>query len=373
MKEYVVVKIGGSILRDAKSYVINAQKVVELFIERGLRPFIVISAMKGITDSLLKIANGYKNEIENIESKYLLVANEVGSCKLIKRVEKSLNDLRRIVENVNTYTPALRDLILSFGEKLSKTIFADMLENMGVKTIEIDAADIIVTDNNHGDANIDYDRTLPRLEKIYRVAREHDAVVVIEGFIGSNINGVITTLGRGGSDYTATSIASLLGLKDIYLVTDVDGIMTADPRVVPTARVVDDMSYAEALEASLYNVKGINCKSFDPLIRRPGPRVLIGSWEKFGTKIIEKTSKEGPKVITNQVINKRSRIALIGNGVSKAIFIKEIMDYLVSHGIEINELQTSSERPSLIMTISGNDHLKIIRNLHDYIFYGCGI
>ncbi|MEM4810077.1 MAG: hypothetical protein QW249_06150, partial [Desulfurococcaceae archaeon] len=114
MKEYVVVKIGGSILRDAKSYVINAQKVVELFIERGLRPFIVISAMKGITDSLLKIANGYKNEIENIESKYLLVANEVGSCKLIKRVEKSLNDLRRIVENVNTYTPALRDLILSF-------------------------------------------------------------------------------------------------------------------------------------------------------------------------------------------------------------------------------------------------------------------
>lgn len=242
-----VVKIGGSLLRDTATYIDVALNIKRVFIENGYRPFIVVSAAKGITDELINVAKGNKKSLDIVIDRYLDIAKGFSSDKLLRRILQELENLKRIAETLNYIDLSLLDLILSFGERISKILMVEALENIGVKSVELNAKDIIITNNVYGDATIDYEQTLSNLEKVFLSLRNSMVVPVIEGFIGATPDGMITTLGRGGSDYTATAIASLLGFEDVYLVTDVDGIMTTDPDIIPSARIVRYMSYREAL------------------------------------------------------------------------------------------------------------------------------
>ncbi len=368
----VVVKIGGSLLRDTATYIDVALNIKRVFIENSYRPFIVISAAKGITDSLIDVAKGNRKFLDMVIEKYIDMAKGFNSDKLLRRVLQELENLRKIVETLNYIDLSLLDLILSFGERISKILMVEALENIGAKSVELNARDIIVTNSVYGDAAIDYEQTLFNLEKVFLSLRDSMVIPVIEGFIGATPSGMITTLGRGGSDYTATTIASLLGFERVYLVTDVDGIMTADPDVIPSAKIVRYLSYREALEASMYGAKRINPKAFEPLERFYSSRVLIGSWKMFGTEIVKELPNDlyGPKIVMGKKSSDYSYIALVGEGVSRTRNIRLVLDVLDSEGIELLGIQAYAYRPSLVLYINNNDMFKALKSLHKTLFEG---
>ncbi|MEM0371603.1 MAG: hypothetical protein QXY23_03385, partial [Ignisphaera sp.] len=133
-----------------------AQNIKKIFVEKDLRPIVVVSAMKGITDKLLQAARGSREAINEIELRYTEAAREIGSIKLVKRIDEELKNLRRIVESIESIDLALLDIILSYGEKISKMILVQALELNDIKAFELNAKDVIITNNNHGDALIDY-------------------------------------------------------------------------------------------------------------------------------------------------------------------------------------------------------------------------
>lgn len=339
-------------------------------IEKDLRPIVVVSASKGVTDLLLQVARGLRDSLKEVEIRYMDIAHELGSVKLVRRIEEEISRLRRIAENIEVLDQALVDYILSYGERISKIIMVQALEIQGINAFELNATDIIITNSVHGDATIDYPATAVALEKIYGIIKDRKYVPVIEGFIGRSSEGEITTIGRGGSDYTATTIAALLKLDRVYLVTDVDGIMTTDPDVVPTARLVKYMSYREALEASMYGAKGINPKAFDPLEKVYSSRVVIGSWKHFGTTISKEIPEEyyGPKVIMLKDMVDYSYIAIIGEGVSRAVFLRDTLDTIVRLGVEIKGIQTYVHRPSTVLYVDRNQGREILKMLHKALF-----
>lgn len=364
--------MGGSILRSGREYVQAAKCIKEVFIEKGLRPIVIVSASKGVTDLLLNVAKGRKESFEEVESRYINISLEIGSVKLIRRVEEELNRLKKVAEGIEAADPALTDYIVSYGERISKIIMVQALELNGIHAFELNALDIIVTNNVHGDALIDYPATAVALEKVYNVIRDHNYVPVIEGFIGRSFEGEVTTVGRGGSDYTATSIAALLKINKVYLVSDVDGIMTTDPDIVPTAKLVKYMSYVEALEASMYGAKGINPKAFDPLMKIYSSNILIGSWREFGTTISKEIPREfiGPKVIMLKDAGDYAYIAIVGEGVSNAKFVRDVLDIVVRLGIDVKGIQAHVHRPSIILFIDKPQGREILKILHKALFEG---
>ncbi|MDK6029136.1 hypothetical protein QPL79_07150 [Ignisphaera sp. 4213-co] len=370
-KNLCVVKIGGSLLRDGKSYIEAAENIKKMFIDNGKLPIVVVSAAKGVTDSLIEVAKGSTKHLDYVVEKYLAIAKELSSSKIVKRVLEELEQLKRIVGTAaNSFDPAFQDLIVSFGEKLSKILMVGSLEIVNVKSVELSARELIITNNIHGDASIDYVSTANNLEKIVNSILGASVTPVIEGFVGATEDGVVTTLGRGGSDYTATSIASLLGIDDVYLVTEVDGIMTTDPLVVPSAKIVNVMSYVEAMEAALHGAKRINPKAFEPLEKFYGSTVFIGSWKLFGTRIQRKIPDNmiGPKVIMYKSSSDMPYIAIVGEGVGNIRFIKMIIDIFYEKGFEVLGLQTYYYRPSMLVHVKKGEEVKILRELHRKIF-----
>lgn len=365
-------KIGGSLLRDGKSYIETAQGIKRVFVEKSIRPIVVISAAKGVTDDLLKAARGSREALNRVESRYTEIAREIGSVKLIRKIDEELKSLRKIVESVESIDLALLDRILSYGEKISKMIMVQALELNDVKSFELNARDVIITNSNHGDAVIDYVATSVAIEKVYSAIRDSIYIPVVEGFVGTTPDGIITTLGRGGSDYTATTIASLLKLDKVYLVTDVDGIMTTDPDIVSSAKLVKYMSYSEALEAAMHGAKGINPKSFDPLEKIYSSKVLIGSWRMFGTIISRDISDEfkGPKLIMRKDMADYSYIAIVGEGVSRTFFIKTVLEHVVNLGIEIKGIQSYIHRPSIVLYVDRESSYNALKMLHKALFEG---
>ncbi|MEM4865462.1 MAG: hypothetical protein QXY09_03100, partial [Acidilobaceae archaeon] len=296
------------------------------------------------------------------------ICREVCSTTTMRRLEEELLELERAVRLGDPDSPALTDYILSFGERLSKMIMREVLEAQGLKVFGVDSRDVIVTNERHGDASIDYELTRPRVEKMYRAAIESEAIPILEGFIGSTPHGRVTTLGRGGSDYTATAIASILE-ADAELVTDVDGVMSADPRLVPTARVVDSLSYVEAFEASLNGVKRMNPKALEPPIKVSPIEIRVRSWESKGTTISNRSLRYGFKIVALPSAN-RPLIALVGELGDKTKEVLQVLEVIKEAGADVESLELPLGRPVLKIQIAKKDVNLILRRLHDELLGG---
>lgn len=368
-----VVKVGGSLLRDGRSYIEAAENIKKTFVDADRLPIVVVSAAKGVTDLLIEVAKGSKKHLEAVTEKYLSIASEFSSPKLSRRVHEELEHLKRVANTISgSFDAALQDLIVSFGERISKILMVEALEHVNVRAVELNARELIITNNIHGDASIDYVATANSLEKIVKPILETSATPVIEGFIGATEDGAVTTLGRGGSDYTATAIASLLGIDDVYLVTEVDGIMTADPALIPSAKIIKVLSYREAMEAALHGAKRINPKAFEPLEKFYGSTVFIGSWRTFGTKIQRELPADlaGPKLVMHKTSGDIPYIAIIGEGVGNTKFLKMIIDIFYEKAFSILGIQSYYYRPSILVYVQKTEELKILRELHKSLFEG---
>lgn len=236
---------------------------------------VVFSAFGGVTDLLIQISTlalegnqEYKQKLEQLQKRHLEVVRElIGVQKqssILAQVKIKINELEDVLHGVylvKERTPRTLDYIMSFGERLSAYIIAEVMKDNGIAAEYLDARNVIRTDNQYGHARVDFEITNKQIADHFR---HHQDVQIITGFIATSESGETTTLGRSGSDYTAAIFAGALHATDLEIWTDVDGMMTADPRLVRKAFTVPQMSYEEAMELSHFGAKVIFPSTMQP-------------------------------------------------------------------------------------------------------------
>jgi aspartate kinase len=294
----VVMKFGGTSVRDVEA----ARRVIGV-VGRETRPrLVVVSALSGVTDALLEVAelagSGRGEEARSSiralrrrhEDMAVLVRKPEGRAGLLSELDRLFDQLTTIVHAlavVGEVSLRSRDVIVASGELASSRILAAALDDAGVAARFVDARTVLVTDANHGGARPDVDETDARLQAQVRPLLDAGLVGVVGGFIGATTSGVTTTLGRGGSDYSAALFGSGLGVEEIQIWTDVDGMLTADPRVVPAPRVVPHLSFDEASELAYFGAKVLHPSTILPAVRRDIAVRILNSHrpEAPGTRI----------------------------------------------------------------------------------------
>ncbi len=245
------------------------------------RVVVVVSALEGVTDHLRWCATSAAhdpesagNHLRTIRDRHARALAEAGleGCEVAGRVAGILDELERIVrgiELVGDCSARTLDQVLSAGERASAEIVAARLARQGLGAVAVDAARLVVTDARHGAARVDFQATGAAAERT--LGSRPGAVPVVTGFLGATPEGVRTTLGRGGSDYTAAVLGAVLNAEAVEIWTDVDGVMTADPRSVPGARPIRTLTYAELLELTHWGARVVYPKTLPPLRERGIP------------------------------------------------------------------------------------------------------
>jgi aspartate kinase len=286
----VVLKFGGTSVADVAAFERVAAIVRQA--QRAARPVIVASALSGATDALLAATAhaeqgdpaGATQRLDPLLERHAAIARQLvtreAGASLLAELDRARRDIAQLLDRAargGGQRPALQDEIASYGERLSTSLLAAVLAAAGLPARSIDARRCIVTDDVHG-------RASPLFPATERQARSEIAPVVagglipvMGGFIAATSNGVTTTLGRGGSDYTAALVGAALGVREIQIWTDVSGVLTADPRVVRAARTIPSLSYAEAAELAYFGAKVLHPKAIQPAMERGIPVRILNS------------------------------------------------------------------------------------------------
>ncbi len=278
MKPLIVAKFGGSVLSCGEDYARAAEIVDELL--RDYRVVLVVSAMKGVTDRLLRLARDFSasitQEIQDIYSMHVEALKEAGVAgrlfgEAFSRIARLMDELAKILwalRVLGEVTPKALDYVASFGERLSATVMEAVLRSRGIEAKALTGWEAgIVTDDRFGEATPIMEETVPRVRSTLLPLTEKGVVPVVTGFIAATRRGEVTTLGRGGSDYTASLLASILESVEVRFYTDVPGVLTADPRLIPEAKPIPRLCVIEALELSRVGGKKFHPRTFEPLLR----------------------------------------------------------------------------------------------------------
>ncbi len=325
----ITMKFGGTSVGDIQRLQ-DVATIVHSYLSQ--RPVVVASAMAGVTNTLLDTAylavqrdtEHVKKNIDVLKEKHLNVANTLlkhaGRHKdLIHRhslLIDELSNLYRGVSLLKELSVRSLDAIASFGEILSCLQLAAILSDHDLTAEFIDARMLIRTDNHFGEAAVDFSVTNNAIRKALLPLVERNIVPVVTGFIGSTEDGLTTTLGRSGSDYTGSIVGAALDSEEIWIWTDVDGVMTADPRYVNGAKVLSEISYREAAEMSYFGAKVIHPKTMMPAIEKNIPIRIKNTFNPShpGTLITHSTSTTEKVVKNITSIDNLSLVSIEGNG-----------------------------------------------------------
>ncbi len=337
---------------------------------------VVASAIKGVTDDLIQISKsvrkGSKTDVEKFIDRFKKLHMDMAKTSMTK--EKTRKELRNVLNVVikeledvlngmvllGEVTPKSQDYLLSFGERLTTSILSYALKDIGISTESLTGKNTgIITDSNYGEAKPLMDTTKLRVSNKIIPMLRNGTVPVVTGFVGADQNGNLTTLGRGGSDYTATIIASCINADEVWLWTDVDGLMTADPRIVKNAKVLKEVSYAEAMEMALFGAKYMHPRALEPILDKGIPTRIRNTFksENNGTQVLK-----NPKINTRQIVKSVSMIrntALIdvrgGSMVGVPGIAAKIFDIMGKNNINIMMISQSPSESSISMVVSKND------------------
>ncbi|MDE3181269.1 MAG: aspartate kinase [Acidobacteriota bacterium] len=328
-KPLLVMKFGGTSVGTAE----RMQSVAELVCEHAKRAevAVVVSAMGGVTDMLIRAANGasrgnreeWKGVRQEIARRHREVADRALSASeqaiVLPRLAEQVGNFENLCSGfslVREVTPRAMDTLSSLGEVMSSTLVASILRSLGRPSEAVDAVDLIVTDEKFGNASPAFEETTQKSRARIGPLLRKGVIPVITGFRGATRDGLCTTLGRGGSDYSGTIIGAALDADEIWIWTDVDGVMTADPRLVPPARIIPEISYREAIELSFFGAKVLHPKTIQPVIRRKIPVWIKNTFNPScpGTRIGPSgaNGKAGVKAITS--VSKCQLLTLSGSG-----------------------------------------------------------
>lgn len=274
----LVMKFGGTNMQDARA-VRHSASLAARSIREGVRVVVVVSAMAGVTNGLLKLAEAAQtgdiasanDEIAALRTRHFTAAQELGAAPdspAVREIREMHETLRQAVYGVyllRELTPRSRDLIVAFGERLSAPLMSLALEQSGLRARHLTGGEAgILTDSHFGNARplgTTYERIRDRLSGLFAA----DVTPVIAGFMGETEQGALTTLGRGGTDYSATIVGKALGADEVWAWKDVDGVMSADPRVVGDARNIGILSYGEVMELAYFGAKVLHPLAVTPL------------------------------------------------------------------------------------------------------------
>jgi aspartate kinase len=298
----------------------------------GRRVVVVVSAMSGVTNDLIRAAqcavegdvDTVAHIVQTLRERHLetiaALALEDGERRdletEIDRLLDQLDSLCRATAILGESTPRGMDVISGLGERLSVRMVAATLRARGLQAQAIEATELIVTDDVYGGASPLMDRTRERARARLLPLLAGDVTPVVTGFIAATVDGMPTTLGRGGSDYTATILGACVDSDEIWIWSDVDGVMTADPRVVPQASTIEVLSYAEAAEFSYFGAKVIHPKTILPAVEDEIPLRILNSFnsEHLGTRILAHPPPNGRVVKGITAIKQVSEITVEGRG-----------------------------------------------------------
>jgi aspartate kinase len=300
----VVQKFGGTSVADPEA-IRRLIEIVRAARTRDTRgPAVVVSAMSRVTDGLLGVADSAGashlsealSRTQLIRERHMATARQLVSGPaldpLVSQINAELDDLTDVIKALavlREVSPRTLDVVAAVGELLSSRIIAAALTSMGVDAEWVDARQVIVTNNEHTRATPLGKETNDRLRSIVGPILDRCRVAVLGGFVGATLAGHTTTLGRGGSDYSGALVGAGVGASEIQIWTDVDGMLSADPRVVKSAKLVDHLSFAEAAELAYFGAKVLHPSTILPAVEQNIPVRILNSWKPAaaGTLITE--------------------------------------------------------------------------------------
>ncbi len=348
-------KYGGTSVENAEKFLNSAKIAIETY-NKGNEVVVIVSAMSGVTDMLLDAANkSLKGEnisqiINELRSKHFEACKNIIDKELLSNTKKSIENLLLDLEKslmgvhyLGELSLRSKDRIVSFGERLSSLILSKTIQSQGLSSEKIDAFSLIVTNNMFGEASVFFDKSYTKISDSISPLLKKDTIPVITGFIAKSIDGDITTLGRGGSDYTASIVGAGIDADEIWIMTDVDGIMTTNPKICSSAYTIPEMSYLEAMELAYFGAKVLHPRTIEPAISKNIPvRVKNSTSDSLGTLILKNTKKNHKVVKAISIIENASIIYVSGAGmigvpgvaanVFKALGDNNINVYMISQG-----------------------------------------
>lgn len=370
-----VMKFGGTAV-DAPSKVKHVAKLIKSYKDKGDGVVCVVSAVRGMTDGLLAIAEsvrrGDKASIEDFLKKALkthvdIATGAISDKKLrqsaLAEVKKTVGELQDVLGGIvllGEVTPKSLDYLMSFGERLSAPIVSFALRDSGIDSESLTGKDAgIVTDSNFGEARPLMDTTKLRVSHRLGPITKRGAVPVITGFIGADQHGNTTTTGRGGSDYTATIVAASVSADEVCLWSDVDGLMTADPKIVKTAKVLKEVSFAEAMEMALFGAKYMHPRALEPVMDTKIPIRIRNTFnvKHPGTVITQEPSRDSQRIVKSvSTIRHTALIDVSGGGMVGAPgTAAKIFDALAKNRVNIMMISQSPSESSISMVVRKSD------------------
>ncbi len=377
----IVMKFGGTSVEDAKA-IKNLTEIVRKELPR--KPIVIVSACSGITNQLLQTAllasEGKKEESLNlvavIESRHKKIAKDLfeGDMQrfLIKHLATIAEELAALVNGVvvlGELTNRSLDTFAAYGERMSSFIIHHYFESQRLKSFWVDARSFIITDDQFTKAIPQFDITERKLREIVQPKVNNGYVVISQGFIGSTVKGVTTTIGRGGSDYSAAIIGALLDAEDIQIWTDVDGILSSDPSVVKDAKKIKVMSFNEAAELAYFGARVLHPETILPAVKKNIPVRVLNSKNpsSSGTLIVAKP-KTDKRCIVKSIAYKEgiTMISIVSTRMFLATgFLENVFDVFHKYQTVVHTVATSEV--SVTATIDNTKNLShIIKELKQF-------
>jgi aspartate kinase len=377
----IVMKFGGTSVAGAE----NMRRVAEIVVaHRKRRPVVVASAMAGVTDLLLAAAHGAAARRDHELPKKLrafrdqhvraimgAITEAKTRARLLALTERFTEELTRILTGMSFLgeaTPRALDAVVSFGERLLVEILAGVLTERGAKAKALNAQRLIITDDRFGAATPLKDLTARKCRRAILPLVKRGVIPVITGFLSGTREGIPTTLGRGGSDYSAALIGAAIGAREIWIYTDVDGIMTADPKVVPEGRSLAELSYREVAELAYFGAKVVHPKTVFPAIERGIPLLIKNTFNPAfpGTRIVPRTTPSNPIVKAITAIGSLTLVTVEGAGMLGVPEITaRVFDTLAREDINVLLISQASSQQSICFVVQQRDAERVRRALEE--------
>ncbi len=378
-----VLKFGGTSVANAT----NIKQTVSIFTQSKYQnSIVVVSALSGVTDLLIQtavdasISNGkYLETLAHLEQKHIDCVVELmptNNSDALLEVQEHFIELKNICEGIyrlGELTARTKDRIVSFGELLSSKIISAYLFSINQQHQCIDSREVIITDNNYGNANVDFEKTNQKINQ--HLSNGNNQLSIAPGFVASSQAGITTTLGRGGSDYTAAIFAGAVNAGNLEIWTDVSGMMTADPRWVINVKNIPHTSYKEAMELSHFGAKVIYPPTIQPAMQKNIPIWIKNTFkpDDYGTKITASVADvaDSNEMITGiSSINHISLLSLEGSGmVGIPGFSKRLFEALALEKVNVILITQSSSEHSICVGVNTVDVDKAkhaVDNAFDY-------
>ena len=378
----LVLKYGGTSLSSPSDIRNVAKNVASL--AKNNEIVVVCSAIDGVTDDLIRIStmieqrnkNDTTKTLDNVIKKHKQFANQTIKSSTIKKqlLEKLNIDVLELQELVRGLTLLKEvstrslDYLISFGERLSDDLVSFSLQDLKNKSTALNGKEVgIVTDSNFGESRPLMDTTRIRISKTLGSLLSKKIIPVVGGFAGADQHGNITTFGRGGSDYTATIIASCINADEIWLMSDVEGLMTADPKLVKNARLLNEVSYAEAIEMAQFGAKQIHPRTFEPILSKKIPMRIRSTFDTKNTGTIVTASPSERTKRTVKCVSAIRNIGLIdlSGGITFAApgTAAKIFTTLAEKNVNVLMVSSNPSESSLSLIVKKSDLEKAVTSL----------